>query len=436
MKYNINRPWETLDKWQKEYIFDKNPSQNNFLLVGRQSGKTAAMSMRAVELCIKHFKEGEYVLINSITEKQAYHMFAKALVYAEVKYAKHIKRNKLDKPTKHRMMFKNGTGILCYAAGETGEGLRGFTIKKLMPDEGSRMSEEYFIAVEPQLSVIDGSMDISSTPKGKRHKDGSEKYFYKCSKDKNYKKYYISAEDCPRHSKDFLQKQKEKLSRLAYAQEYLAIFTDELKRIYDDDLIKEICIGKRRIQFSPGDYYGGSDIAGMGEDECTYEVFDKINQDKYIQTENIVEKRNYTTETSDKILALNRTYDFVKYGIDDGGIGFGVFSELLNSDDMKSSVVGLNNASRVWSRDITGKGIKEKKKGLLKEEMYINVLVLMENNKAIFLDDDEIKQSLASVQYDEDGKIFGFDNHIAEGIIRALWLASENKDLKSWLMYP
>ena len=181
MKYDINRPWLTLDPWQVEYCFSPNPDQDNFILCGRQVGKTTAMSIRAVELCVMHFKKGEFVLINSITEKQAYHMLAKALVYAQEKYPKLIDKSKVNKPTKHRVMFKNGTGILCYAAGESGEGLRGFTIKKLMPDEGSRMTEEYFIATLPALSVVKGSMDISSTPAGKLHKDGSEKYFYKCS---------------------------------------------------------------------------------------------------------------------------------------------------------------------------------------------------------------------------------------------------------------
>ena len=131
MKYDINRPWLTLDPWQVEYCFSPNPDQDNFILCGRQVGKTTAMSIRAVELCVMHFKKGEFVLINSITEKQAYHMLAKALVYAQEKYPKLIDKSKVNKPTKHRVMFKNGTGILCYAAGESGEGLRGFTIKKL-----------------------------------------------------------------------------------------------------------------------------------------------------------------------------------------------------------------------------------------------------------------------------------------------------------------
>ena len=167
MEFDINRPWETLDKWQKDYCFHPDSNSNNFLLCGRQVGKTTAMSIRAVELCVKHFKKGEFVLINSITEKQAYHMLAKAMTYAQAKYSSKIDTSKDNKPTKHRLMFRNGTGILCYAAGETGEGLRGFTIKKLMPDEGSRMSEEYFVATLPMLSVVGGSMDIASTPAGK-----------------------------------------------------------------------------------------------------------------------------------------------------------------------------------------------------------------------------------------------------------------------------
>jgi len=68
--YNINEPWKTLDDWQKDYIYNTEPNKNCFLLTGRQVGKTTAMSIKAVELCLKHFKKGEYLLIASITEKQ------------------------------------------------------------------------------------------------------------------------------------------------------------------------------------------------------------------------------------------------------------------------------------------------------------------------------------------------------------------------------
>jgi hypothetical protein len=183
--FNINLPWETLDPWQKEYI-ETPPEQSCFLLCGRQVGKTTAMSIKAVELCVKHFKKGENILIASITEKQGYRMLAKALAYAENKYPSLIYKDNL-RPTMHRISFTTGAEIYSYPAGETGEGLRGDTIKKLMIDEGSRMGEEFFISVEPMLSVVRGSMDIASTPFGKKHKSGEEKYFYKCSKDDRFK---------------------------------------------------------------------------------------------------------------------------------------------------------------------------------------------------------------------------------------------------------
>ncbi len=422
--YDINRPWLTLDPWQKEYIFKTLPNENCFLLCGRQVGKTTAMSIKAVELCVKHFKKGDFVLINSITEKQAYHMLAKALVYAEQLYPGHIKRGKDDKPTKHRIMFKNGTGILCYAAGESGEGLRGFTIKKRMSDEGSRMSEEYFIATSPMLSVVGGSTDIASTPAGKKHKDGSEKFFYKCSFDKKYKKFYVNAEDCPRHSEEFLEGEEERLSKLAYAQEYNAIFTDELRRLFSQELIDECCILKRKeVINKKSDFYLGVDVAGFGEDECTYEVIEKTFTGELVQVESIVEKRNFTTDTTKEILRLDRVYNFKRIGIDDGGVGFGVWSELMNIEETKRKTDALNNASR----EVDADGVRSKK--ILKEEMYINLQVLMEKKRIKLLSDDELKDSFSTVQHDE-GKIFGSNSHIAEGVIRGVWLAEKDKSLK------
>lgn len=421
MAYDINRPWLSLDPWQKEYI-EAEPNQDCFLLCGRQIGKTTAMSIKSVELCMKHFKKGEMVLINSITEKQAYIMLAKAKAYARELYPKQIIEKGDEKPTKHRLMFKNGTGILCYAAGETGEGLRGFTIKKHMIDEGSRMTQEFFIATGPMMSVAKGSMDIASTPFEKHHKDGQEKFFYTCSKDENFRHFYASAEDCPRHEKAFLDKQKERLGKLSYAQEYLAMFTDELKRIFSEDWIDRVCIAKKDDIYSKNsNYFLGCDIAGLGNDECTYEVFVRAGDFIY-QVDSIVERRNYTTDTSKKIIDLNKTYDFRKIGIDDGGVGFGVYSELLNHEDTKRKTIPLNNSSRPV--DYEG----EKSQKLLKEEMYYLLMVLGENKEVKLLDNDEVRASLASIQA-EDGKIFGANSHISEGIIRGVYLAAKEKGL-------
>ena len=425
-EYDLNRPWLTLDEWQKEYI-SAPANESCFILSGRQCGKTTAMSIKAVELCVKHFSEGEIVLISSLTERQAQLMLSKAQIYAEAKYPKSIDKRKENKPTMHRLVFTNGSAILCYAAGEEGDSTRGYTVKKLMVDEGSRMDEAYFISALPTLSVSKGSMDIGSTPAGKLDKEGNEKFFYKCSKDESFKKFYISAEDSPRHSKEFLEKAKKTLSKLFYAQEYLGQFLDELKRVFDEELIKKICIGKRREEILRNrTYYIGVDVAGFGKDDCTYEILHKLDNGNLLQVENIIEKRNYTTDTTKRILQLNEAYNFKKIGVDDGGVGFGVFSELMKEEKTKRKTYALNNASRTIDKD------GEKNKKLLKEEMYLNLLSLMENNKITLLDDDEVKDSLRSIQH-EDEKIYGSNSHIVEGIIRGCWLGSEDKSLKPFI---
>jgi hypothetical protein len=427
--FDINRPWLSLDQWQETYCFDPDPNKNNFLLCGRQVGKTTAMSIRAVELVVNHYKEGEFVLINSITEKQAYHMLAKAQAYAEEVYPRETMRNKEDKPTKHRLLFKNGAGILCYASGENGEGLRGFTIKKLMPDEGSRMSEEYFIATLPMLSIVKGTMDIASTPFGKHHKDGSEKFFYKCSKDENFNKIYVSAKDCPRHPKEYLEKMKKTLSRLAYLQEFLAEFTDELLRVFDKDWVEKVCClnPKEIIISSNSKKYLGVDVAGMGKDDCTFEGFQKFSDKRIEQIDHVIERKNLTTETTRTILALHELRKYSGIGVDDGGVGYGVFSELMDNPKTKRRTEALNNASRQLDSD------GEKCKKLLKEEMY--TIMQTHGNLGLLklFNIDEIKASLESMQFDEDGRIFGWNSHIAEGAVRGIYMALKDKSLKPFV---
>lgn len=426
MEYNLNRPWLTLDPWQIEYI-NTPPEQDCFLLCTRQGGKTTAMSIKSVEMCIKHFKPGEVVLISSLTERQAQLMLAKAQIYAEEKYKTEIDKTRKNKPTMHKLFFKNGSGILCYAAGEEGDSTRGYTLKKLLVDEGSRMGQLYFISATPTLSVAKGSMDIGSTPHGKKDKEGNETFFYKASKDDHFKKFYISAEDCPRHSPEFLAREKERMSAEEYAQEYLAQFLDKVRELFSEEEINNLCVLKRRKEFIPGrEYFIGADIAGFGKDKNALDILDGTFKEKIEQVESLETRKKKTTETSDKIIDLNAIWKFKGVGIDDGGVGFGVFCELMDNEKTKRKTKALNNASRPTDSD----GIKSKK--LLKEEMYLNFINLVQKEKIKLLDNQEIKASLSSLQHDDEGKIFGSDSHHAEAIIRACWMI-KNKGLKPFM---
>ena len=426
MEYNLNEPWKTLDPWQEEYI---NTEGNCFLLCGRQVGKTTAASIKFGKRAIEN--SNKTILMLAYTEKQAYNLFFRTLQYIQAVAPKMIKKGK-DKPTQHIIRLTNGTRIMCYAAGTTGLGLVGFTITDLVIDEAASMNREIFILLSPTLSVTKGTMDLISTPKGK------EGYFYEASLREDFKKFYVSAEDCPRHDRKFLETERKSMSMLEYAQEYLAIFLDDLKRLFNDDWLEKVCVLKKQMHIQHEfKHYLGSDIARLGGDEITFEILRKINSEEIEQVDSIVKKRQLTTKTADDIIDLEKIYKFRKIGIDDGGVGAPILDMLLRENSTKGKVVGLNNASRSLNKDATHN------KKLMKEEMYLNLLSLGDHGKIKLLKDDELILSLKSVQYEYVEKkeksasgsqlrIFGNYTHIAEGLIRAAWLAVEDKSLSLW----
>ena len=414
-KYDIWRPWLTLDPWQEKYI---NTENNCFLLTGRQSGKSAAASIKFGKRAAT--KPNSVILMIAYTEKQAYALFFKTLMYIEAVYPKLILRKDGKRPTKHVIHLKNGSIIKCYAAGISGDGLRGETITDLVIDEAAPMDMDVFQAISPMISITGGTMDVISTPRGK------EGFFYDCSLREDFTKFYVSAEDCPRHTKEFLESERSWMTELMYAQEYLAMFLDELKRVFSDEWVKNTCslpvpetVGRFCSSSHAGrDYFLGIDIARMGKDDSAFEGLDGTDPNNVSQVSHEITKRTLITETTRKVIRLNEQWDYNKIGLDDGGMGVGVLDPLLENEDTKRKVIGLNNAKR----DIDA---EEGHTRLLKEDMYVNLLVMGEKNKVKLFKNDEIIASLKSIQWEftnNKTKIHGSDSHIAEALIRALWL--------------
>lgn len=425
-KYNIFAPWETLDKWQEDYI---NTEGNCFLLCGRQSGKSAAASIKFGKRAATNKNRAVYML--GYTEKQAYNLFFKTLMYLRANYPRLVIEKGIDKPTKHIISLYNGSKIFCYATGLTGDGIRGPTATDLCIDEAAPMANEVFTAIEPMLSVTGGSMDVLSTPKGTKNKDGEETFFYKCSKRKDFTKFYASAEDCPRHSKEFLERQKEAMSDLEYAQEYKAEFLDNFQRVISDETIKKITILERRELIKPNrQYFLGCDV-GRIKDAFTYEIIDGTNKDHIEHVENLSTVNVPITESTRKIIILNEQYNFKLELIDSGGMGISVCDILREDIRNKRKVIEINNASRKYKE----KG-DEKNKGILKEDLYKNFISLIEQGKLLLLDDDDLKLALASLQLEitnDKWNFFGNNLHILEGLVRAVY-GVKLKGLKAFII--
>ena len=313
---------------------------------------------------------------------------------------------------------------MCYAAGLTGEGIRTYTVTDLVIDEAAPMQREVFVATLPMISVTKGNFDVISTPRGK------EGYFYECSLRDDFTKFYVSAEDCPRHDQKFLDSQKNAMTELEYAQEYRAEFLSDLMQFFPENLIVSSCILKRRKHVIPDrKYFYGADVARREKDEFTHEIVERYG-DNLFHVENIFTKNVPIPASVRRIIELNKKYNFKKEYIDSGGMGIAVCDQLREDPENKNKVVEINNASRPIDRD-------DRKKRILKEDLYNNLLRLMQQGKIKLLEDREVMDSLRSIQCGfKEGKIeiWGDYSHITEGLIRAAWCVKD-KSLNIWVEY-
>ncbi len=408
-----------LDQWQKEVM----ESEGNIVVrSGRQVGKSTVISQKAGEYAITH--KDKTILVVAAVERQALLLFEKILSYIYDNYKSYIKKGK-DRPTKHKICLNNGCVIHCLPTGMSGYGIRGFTVDLLIADEAAFIPEDVWTAVTPMLAITRGDIILLSTPFGKGG------YFYRCFSDKNFKHFHVSSEDCPRKNQEFLDRERERMTKVQYAQEYLGEFVNDLLQFFPDDLIKKCMVLKRRKGIIPGRrYYLGVDVARMGEDEGTFEIVDRISKTELEHVENLITNHTLLPETSKMCFMLEDLWKFTQLFIDDGGMGVGVFDDMLVDDRTKRKTIAINSSSR----PLDNEGKRRKK--TLKADCFNNLLMLMQKGYIKLLDDDEIFLSLKSVQceYAESGslKFFGNYTHIAEGLIRAAW-CSKDKSLNIWI---
>ena len=407
-----------LDDWQERVL---NTKGNICLRSGRQVGKTEVISRKAGNFALG--TPGATIMVIASVERQAELLFERILNYIYNKSPKMIKKGK-DRPTKHKLNLTNGSSIYCLPAGESGYGIRGFTISLLIVDEAAFVNDDVFTAITPMLAVTKGSIILLSTPHGR------EGYFARCFKDPSFTSFHVNSEDCLRIDKAFLAHEKATMTKREYSQEYVGDFVDELMQLFPDSLITSRQLIKRRDNPPGRDYYLGVDVARMGGDESTFEIMERTQDKKLRHVESVVKIKILTTETTEEILHLDRLYHFKKIYVDDGGIGAAIFDNLLKNDETKRKVVAINNAARSLTRD------DKRHKKLLKEDLYSNLLSLMEHGEILLLDDPEVFQSLKSVQYEysdnRDVRIYGRYTHIAEGLIRAAWCVKD-KSLNIWI---
>lgn len=449
------------DPWQKEVLDHKG---HITLRCGRQTGKTEIISRKVKALAQKYNDISLNTLIAAPSKTQSAHAYQMTLDllkdehwfyvdqataaweerYPEKKLSLIVKKW-LERtygifhsePTKSEIILKGketgtkpltrwdyGSRIMSMPVGKTGIYIRCKTLDVLVGEEAAFIPEAVWVALLPMLAVSEktrgfGWQILLSTPFGKGG------HFYQSHFDKDFKSIHVSAEACPRISREFLRKEKERLSSVEYSQEYLGNFTESFDQFFPTDLIKS------RMTFMEwnyakdykrdNSYYLGSDIARYGKDDNAFVTGEMTPlSKKHVRIIDAHTSNRVSIPTTARHhYFLDEKYHFRKFLTDDAGVGGGCF-DLMEEQLGKHRIIGLSNAK---------KSLEEHRPGILKIDLYSNALKMMEAGEVDIINNMALLRSLKSMKYqytkDKNIIIYGNESHLAEAFVRACWAVKE-----------
>lgn len=445
-----------LDPWQEEVL---NHKGDLTIRAGRQVGKSFVIALKVREFATAN--PGTVTLVIAASQRQASYLFGKIKGFfdeedrvlvgdATENFMQNlkVKRNPTKEersvltasasiykgqPTQTRIELKNGSIIYCLPTGKTGVYIRGYTCDLIIADEAAYIAEPVWLSIVPMLVVSRekrgfGNLILLSTPFGKGG------FFYESFNDPDFRQFHVSSENCSRISKKFLLKERKRLSKIEYAQEYLGEFVEEWNQFFSTKLLMKCATfieWEFEKDYRPGHrYYLGVDFARYGGDENAFVVSEMDNNGNLRIVKAETTERVATTDTIGRIRKMDEKFQFRKILVDDGGIGGAITDDLIEIFGRK--VVGLNNSSRSIDKD-------DRKKRILKEDLYSNMLVLLEHFETgqkphvQLIADIKLLGSLKSMTFEYTREknllIYGKVSHLAEAAVRACWAIKE-KGLK------
>ncbi len=212
------------DPWQEQVLGSR--MEQILLLCSRQVGKSTVAGALAVRAAI--LQPGALILLLSPSLRQSGELFRKVLAFF----------NALDRPlavaaeSALRIEFANGSRVVSLPGDEgTIRGFSGVTL--LIIDEAARVMDNLYRAVRPMLAVSRGQLVALSTPFGQRG------WFYEAwQSSEAWERVRVTADECPRITKEFLAAEQRTLGERWFRQEYLCSFEDTIDAVFSAEDIQ------------------------------------------------------------------------------------------------------------------------------------------------------------------------------------------------------
>lgn len=213
------------DPWQAGIL--RSDAKRALLLCSRQSGKSTVTAVMAIHESI--YRAPSLVLLLSPSLRQSQELFRKVMEF----YRQIEPPVPSEQESALRLELKNGSRIIALPGKE--ETIRGFSgVRLLIVDEASRVLDSLYYSVRPMLAVSGGRMVCLSTPFGKRgffHEEWTHGH--------GWERVKITALDCPRISREFLEEEKRALGDWWYRQEYMCEFVETEDQCFSYDLVMQ-----------------------------------------------------------------------------------------------------------------------------------------------------------------------------------------------------
>ncbi len=221
-----NRAGIVPDAWQADLL--QSDAKQMILLCSRQSGKSTITSILALHQAI--YTADSLILLLSPSLRQSQELFRKLQDFYNA-----LESDYLPTATEEsalRMELSNGSRIIALPGKEST--IRGFSgVSLLIIDEASRVPDELYQAIRPMLAVSGGRIVLLSTPFGKRGFFHSE-----WTDGQGWRKVKITADQCPRIDKDWLERERKMIGDWWYLQEYFCEFVETNEQVFSYDDIE------------------------------------------------------------------------------------------------------------------------------------------------------------------------------------------------------
>jgi len=208
------------DPWQRNLL--TSTDDHVILNCSRQSGKSTIVAILALHHAL--LNPDSLILILSPSQRQSGELLKKIIGF----YRRLGRKGNREATT---LELRNGSRIVALPGSESTT--RGFSSPSLiLLDEAAQVSDALYYTARPMLAVSGGRLILLSTPRGKRGI-----FWHVWEHEADWTKVRVTAYECTRITKEFLERERRDIGEWWFAQEYLCEFRQD-----NDALFKEAWI--------------------------------------------------------------------------------------------------------------------------------------------------------------------------------------------------